>query len=262
MIIDFHIHTFPDSIADKAVKKLSVIGNTKAYTNGTVTDTLRIMKSAGIDRGVLLNIATSPGQHISINNAASTLNGGAPFWSFGSVYPTDPSAAEEVRRAGLLGLKGIKFHPDYQEFFPDDESVFPVYEECEAMGMAVVFHAGEDLRAGVTTHCTPQRLLALHRCFPSLKIIAAHLGGLFMWNAVDCLCCEKNIYFDTAYLCGHIVPSECRKIIVKHGTDKILFGSDCPWSDPAHELNFIESLGLSSSDLDRILFENSLEFLS
>lgn len=51
MIIDFHIHTFPDALAERAVKKLSETAKIPSYTDGTVTDTLRKMKQWKVDKG-------------------------------------------------------------------------------------------------------------------------------------------------------------------------------------------------------------------
>jgi predicted TIM-barrel fold metal-dependent hydrolase len=46
----------------------------------------------------------------------------------------------EIRRMKSMGL--IKLHSEFQDFFPDDERMFDLYE---ALGrdMIVVFHAGD-----------------------------------------------------------------------------------------------------------------------
>ena len=63
---------------------------------------------------------------------------------FGSVHPSHPDALKELERIHALGIKGIKFHPDYQYFFVDEERMFPIYEKCGKLGLIVVFHAGWD----------------------------------------------------------------------------------------------------------------------
>ena len=68
MIIDTHAHTFPDKIATKALTRLSLIAGITPATDGTVSGTVSYMKSLNIDRFINLNIATAPGQQITINN--------------------------------------------------------------------------------------------------------------------------------------------------------------------------------------------------
>jgi len=99
--------------------------------------------------------------------------------------------------------------------------------------------------------------------FPNLTVVAAHLGGNRMWNEVEHhLCGRKNLYFDTALLSAEgLDPTLALSVIRKHGTDRILFGSDLPWSDPARELAFVRSLGLTDGELSAILEENALTLL-
>ena len=50
MIIDFHTHTFPDNIAEKALKKLSDSSRAVPYTKGTASSRFEFMKEAGIEK--------------------------------------------------------------------------------------------------------------------------------------------------------------------------------------------------------------------
>jgi predicted TIM-barrel fold metal-dependent hydrolase len=69
------------------------------------------------------------------------------------------------------------------------------------------------------------------------------------------------VFFDTAFCHGHIPLPEAQRLIEKHGADKVLFGSDLPWSDMAGELAFIESLGLGQEDMQKILGGNAAGLL-
>lgn len=66
MIIDFHTHSFPDDIADRAVGRLAQSGGIPNYLDGRVDSIKASMKKAGIDYSVLLPIATKPSQHTTI----------------------------------------------------------------------------------------------------------------------------------------------------------------------------------------------------
>ena len=140
MIIDFHIHTFPDALAERAVKKLSETAKIPSYTDGTVTDTLRKMKQWKVDKGVFLNIATKPSQQRTINDRCLSMND-PRIIPFGSVHIDSEDRLEELERVKKLGMKGIKLHPDYQGFFFDDPRAYPVYERCADLGLIVVLNA-------------------------------------------------------------------------------------------------------------------------
>ena len=62
MIIDFHTHTFPDELADRAVGTLAHSGGIHNYLDGRVDSLKESMKKAGIDYSVLLPVATKPNQ--------------------------------------------------------------------------------------------------------------------------------------------------------------------------------------------------------
>ncbi len=141
MIIDFHVHTFPDKLAPRVIPKLSEAAGIEPQTDGTINDTLEKMKEWGVDRAVILNIATAPTQQNTINSVAAE-NNHLPLYTFGSVHPDGEDKISELKRIKELGLYGIKMHPEYQQFYVDDEKALPIYEECSALGLPIVFHAG------------------------------------------------------------------------------------------------------------------------
>ncbi|MBQ1518990.1 MAG: amidohydrolase family protein, partial [Ruminococcus sp.] len=51
------------------------------------------------------------------------------------------------------------------------------------------------------------------------------------------------------------------RIIRKQGADKVLFGSDCPWDDPANEIAMIEDLPLTSEEKEMIFYRNAEKLL-
>ena len=74
MIIDFHTHTFPDELADRAVGTLAHSGGIHNYLDGRVHSLTDSMKKAGIDYSVLLPVATKPNQCDTINTLALKTN--------------------------------------------------------------------------------------------------------------------------------------------------------------------------------------------
>ena len=143
MLIDFHVHLFPDALAPRALEHLRGIAQSSTHTLGTVTDTLRAMDEANVDISVVQSIATNPGQQKNVNDFAAAIQG-ERLVCFGSVHPSAPDMVEELYRIRELGLKGIKLHPDYQAFYVDDPHLAPLYETAQALGLPILFHAGQD----------------------------------------------------------------------------------------------------------------------
>ncbi|MDR0992152.1 MAG: amidohydrolase family protein [Ruminococcus sp.] len=267
MYIDFHSHAFADKIAGKAIEvlksHLALYGYPDdCYSDGTIADTEKFYKNSIIDKAVLMPIATKPSQHEIINNWAAAQNNSEVFYCFGSVHPKGFDALKELERIKALGLYGIKLHPDYQEFFVDDESVFPVYKKCAELGLPVMFHAGLDAICPDTIHCTPQRAVTVLDAVPGLTAIFAHMGGNTLWRDVYGILAGRDCYLDTSYSITWEDENLMRGIIEKHGADKMLFGSDFPWDDPEKTVRDLRKLGLTESEYDNIFYKNAVRLLN
>ena len=68
-------------------------------------------------------------------------------------------------------------------------------------------------------------------------------------------------YLDTSCSCGHVPLPEAKRIIDKHGTDRLLFGTDIPWSDAGNEMAFLRTLGLSDVQMQDVLGNNAQKLL-
>lgn len=263
-IIDSHVHTFPDKIAEGAVGKLQKISGITPATNGTVTDTLRVMQENHVDHGILLNIATLPKQQTSINNCAKEINDsmGERFTAFGSVHFLAEDALTELERIKAMGISGIKLHPDYQDFLIDDERLFPIYEKCAALSLPIVFHAGWDCYSPDLIHAPPAASRRVLDTFPKLTMVLAHFGGLRLWDEVEASLIGQNVWLDTAMCATFGEAKQIERLIKLHDPDKILLGSDCPWEHPARSVEFILGMDLSEELKRKILSENARRLLS
>jgi predicted TIM-barrel fold metal-dependent hydrolase len=258
MYIDVHTHAFPEKVASVGIPKMAKISGYLPLTDGTAEDLSKKMDEWGIDRYIVQNIATKPGQMRKVNDyALSVLD--EKTYAFGSVHPFDPGALQELDYVKASSLLGIKLHPDYQDFFADDEAVFPIYEKCEKLSMIILFHAGYDPLSPQIIHTMPQMLRRIALDFPRLTIIGAHLGGMYRFDEVErYLVGLPNVYLDTALMVDNIIDEEqYRRIIAHHGADHVLLGSDCPWSNPLTEISTLRKLGFAEADLDLIFSENA-----
>ncbi len=260
MLIDFHTHCFPDKIAERAIEKLSfACGGITPNTDGTVGSLKSLMANQGVDKAVVLSIATNAHQQASVNDFAASINGGNII-SFGSVFPDSKNVLYELERIKELGLKGVKLHPDYQGFSVDEEKMKPIYKKISELGLITVFHAGFDYGFPPPYGATPDKMARALRWFES-PVIAAHWGGLDCGSDVIQYLCGKNIYFDTSFGYGTIPKYFAEKIIETHGTDKILFGTDTPWHTAEMELKLLNTLHLSEEDKEKITHKNAEKLL-
>lgn len=261
MIIDFHTHCFPDKIAEKAVEKLSFLsGGLKYHTDGTVNGLKTSMEKGGVDISVVLNIATNAHQQKSVNDFAKQIDNEQNIVAFGSVFPFAEDAFEQLEYIKELGLKGVKLHPDYQGFFVDDEKIKPIYKKISELGLITVFHAGNDYGFAPPYGATPERIERALKWFES-PVVAAHWGGINCNEGVIEHLCSKDIYFDTSFGYSMMPRYYAQKIIEKHGTDKILFGTDTPWHTAEMELTLLNNLGLGDSDMQKIKSLNAKKLL-
>lgn len=256
MRIDFHVHLFPDKIAAKALPKLAAICKSPYYTAGTHKDTKEKMQDWKVDAAVAMNIATTPHQQKSVNDWAASIQN-TTLYAFGSVHPDAPDALEELQRIKSLGLRGVKLHPDYQGFQIDEKRLYPLYEEICALGLPVLFHTGWDPLSPDLVHAPPRAVAKIVREFPKMKMIAAHLGGMALYDEVEQELCGLPVFFDTAMSARLCPPEQFERIVRRHGAEQILFGSDCPWSRSCDEWAYIEHTGLSDADKEKILSQNA-----
>lgn len=263
MIIDFHVHAFPDALAAKALPLLSKCsGGVKPNYDATISGLESYLAKNNVDYAVVLNIATNPHQEKKVNDFAISLLEKKNIIPFGSVHPDCPNALSELERLAKAGIRGIKLHPDYQHFFVDDEKMFPIYKKIAELGFITVFHAGVDIGYPKPVHCTPERLLRVLDLFDDAPVVAAHFGGWLLWDSVLEDLCGTKVYLDTAFSSGKMPPDYAKELIKTHGADKVLLGSDMPWSDTLDEVRFVQSLDLSAEDEEKILSNNAKRLLN
>jgi len=261
MLIDFHTHAFADSLAPRAIASLrAASGGLTPYTDGTAADLVRCMDENGVSHSVMLNIATKPKQQTRINDWAAEICSDR-ITAFGSIHPDAPDVFDELERIRAIGLKGVKLHPEYQNFEVDEPRMLPIYKKIASLGLITVFHAGQDIGFMPPAKASPDKLVRALPAFDGAPVVAAHFGGYIMWDDVLDQLCGLPIYFDTSFCFGRIQHPLAQAIVEKHTPERILFGTDLPWSDAGTERRIIDSLDLSDADRDKIFFRNAADLL-
>ena len=282
MIIDIHTHIFPEEIAQRAVARLRDNCHTMSFSDGTCADLIRSSRSAGIGLTVALPVATSPRQVAHINDYAIQVTEqyrDAGLISFGGAHPDDPNWKNELKRIASSGLKGIKIHPPYQGVDVDAPPFLRLLEEAAGLGLIVVTHAGYDVGLPGNTCSEAAKLASALRKIGPIKLICAHMGGWNQWDQVCELLADTGVMLDTSFSLGTLIPSgdgypwaesSLRMLTAERfcqmvrlfGADRILFGTDSPWSERKKEVEAIRSLPLTDLEKRKILGDNAEKLLA
>lgn len=268
MIIDFHTHIFPDKIATKTIDALSKNASIVAHSDGTLDTLLSKMERAGVDISVNLPVLTRATQFDSVTRFASETNQkcytGPRVISFAGMHPDIENYKERLEAIKSLGFLGIKLHPDYQGTFFDDQRYINILKYAKKLDLITVTHAGFDgAFVGQEIKCTPKRALRVLDALGGYdKLVFAHMGANELFDEAYMELAGEDVYFDTSYVLLSIGEKMFKKILEKHGEDKILFATDNPWQDAMTQLEIIKSYGLGEVAENKILCENAKKLLN
>ncbi len=266
MIIDFHTHSFPDSLAPRAMdalkKNCEANPKIKPHTDGTASDAQRALTSAGVTMAVVCNIATNPRQESKVNDYAISLLNNPFFHPLGSVHPDSENIESELDRLTKAEIKGIKLHPDYVGIELSDLRFDKIFDSLDKRGMFVVVHAGYDPISPEKQHATPDMFRRVIDKYPDLKLIAAHTGGYGRAADVYKYLVGTNIYLDTSLSSLRDDEREILyRILSDHDENRLLFGTDTPWTEASEEVAFIKNAPICDSKREKIFYKNALALL-
>jgi predicted TIM-barrel fold metal-dependent hydrolase len=264
MILDFHNHIYPEKVAQTIIGSLKSEMGFYAYGTGTVSGLRDEMKSSGVSTCVVLGVAVSP-DLVEATNQWILKQGGDGFIPVGSIHPFYPNYRPLIKELKKAGIRGVKFHPLFQNFCPDDERVFPLYEELIREDMFLIFHSGPGLamKPGEEVMGTPERMARVLDAFPKMTLIVAHFGGFRMLAEARKHLIGKNVYIDTSYPPGLCFEPQKRilDMILSHDPDRILFGTDTPYARQKEDSEYILRLAISSDLKEKILWQNGSKLL-
>ncbi len=262
MIIDMHTHAFPDALAERAVRSLAATAQVEPHSDGTCAALRASMRRAGIGLSVIAPIATKPSQARAINAWAAAVNRQYDdLICFGSIHPAQDDWAAEIARMLADGLRGVKFHGDYQDFFADEPRMLPIYRALADAGLIVLFHAGVDIGLPPPVHCTPERLARVLDQVPQMTAIASHMGGYAQWHDVERWLLGRELFFDTSYAQADMGAEYMTALIEAHDPARVLFGTDSPWTDQAAEVAAFRELPLTEVAQAAVLGDNAARLL-
>ncbi|MFF8644091.1 amidohydrolase family protein [Streptomyces sp. NPDC015345] len=179
-----------------------------------------------------------------------------------------------VRQARRLvaeyGVKGFKFHPSIQGFFPNDRALaYELYEVIEETGCVALFHTGQTgIGAGVPggggirlKYSNPMHVDDVAADFPHLKIILAHPSFPWQDEALAVATHKPGVHIDLSGWSPKYFPPQLVHYANTLLKDKVLFGSDFPVLTPDRWLADFERLAIKDEVRPKILKENAARLL-
>jgi predicted TIM-barrel fold metal-dependent hydrolase len=274
--IDVHTHAWKSALQvdDKPTEQQQAMGRYFRYQpqHQTVPEMAAMYRK--LKMGFVVFTVDSPKEPRKISNeeiaelAHQHSDVAIPFASI------DPHRGEEgVRAARRLikdyGVKGFKFHPTVQEFFPNDRLAYPLYEVIAEAKLPALFHTGQTgVGAGTPgggglrlKYSNPLTLDDVAADFPDMPIILAHPSFPWQEEALSVATHKPQVYIDLSGWSPRYFPP----ILVQYANtllkDKILFGSDYPVLSPEKWVEEFDKLPIKPEVRPKIMKENAARLL-
>jgi predicted TIM-barrel fold metal-dependent hydrolase len=190
---------------------------------------------------------------------------------FASIDPhKGKMGAREARR--LIeehGVKGFKFHPTVQGFYPYDKIAWPIYEVIAEYNMPAIFHSGHSgigsgMRCGGglrLEYSNPMHLDDVAITFPDMQIIIAHPSWPWQDEALSVAMHKPNVFIDLSGWSPKYFPPQLVQYANTLLKDRVLFGSDFPLITPDRWMKDFEEAGFRDEVKPLILKENAVRLL-
>lgn len=258
-IIDAHAHIFPDKIADIATENIGHFYDLKMRNIGSSPNLIESGKKINVSKYLVFSTATVPAQVHNINEfIARECAEHSEFIGLGTLHPQSDDMERDFNQIIDLGLKGIKLHPDFQKFDIDSKDAYKMYELAEGR-LPMLIHFGDKRY----DYSAPKKLVQVHKDFPNLKVISAHLGGYERWEeAQKYLAGMDNVWFDTCSSFDFMSKEDAVRYIKNLGIDRCFFGTDFPMWRHISEFHNLMSLGFTHEENQMILADNFKKFFA
>jgi predicted TIM-barrel fold metal-dependent hydrolase len=167
------------------------------------------------------------------------------------------------------GVKGFKFHPSVQGFFPNDRFAYELYAIIEELGAIALFHTGQTgIGAGVPggggirlKYSNPLYIDDVAADFPHLQIILAHPSFPWQDEALAVATHKPGVHIDLSGWSPKYFPPQLVQYANTLLKDKVLFGSDFPLLTPDRWLADFEKLPIKDEVRPKILKANAARLL-
>lgn len=176
---------------------------------------------------------------------------------------------EAIKLIEEYGVRGFKFHPSSQGFYPNDRLAYPLYEVIQHYKLPALFHSGQ---TGVGSgapggmgvrlkYSNPMHVDDVAADFPELTIILAHPSFPWQDEALAVATHKPKVYIDLSGWSPKYFPPiliQYANTLLKH---KVLFGSDYPVITPARWIQDFDKIAIKDEVRPLIMKENAIKVL-
>jgi uncharacterized protein len=167
------------------------------------------------------------------------------------------------------GVRGFKFHPTMQGFYPNDRMAYRLYEVIAAAKLPMLFHSGHSgfgsgARAGGglrLEYSNPIYLDDVAIDFPDSPIIIAHPSWPWQDEALSVAMHKPNVYIDLSGWSPKYFPAQLVQYANSQLKHKMLFGTDFPLITPERWMKDFVTAGFKEEVKPMIFKENAIGML-
>jgi hypothetical protein len=252
MVIDCHTHLDDDGSADNL---------------------LRSMDEAEIDASIII-AETLPGDISNADQVLQAVRQSERLWAIiNCVFSRTVELKYVEELTQLLGddrVVGLKFYLGYEEYSPNDERLYQLYEYCEKHAVSIMFHTGvlEAGSSGLLEYSHPLQVDRVATRFPNLSIVMAHMGNPWLIDCAAVLAKNENVYADMSAffaenksITAHDVEVFKQRMeqvrVFLYSYDKFLFGTDYPLYSQKEYLGAVEALDIAPDEHERVMHANA-----
>src|SRR5215217_4493694 len=252
MVIDCHTHLDDDGGAQKL---------------------LRSMDEAEIDASIVI-AETLPGDISNADQVLEAVRRSDRLWAIiNCVFARTVELKYVEELTQLLHeerVVGLKFYLGYEEYSPNDERLYQLYEYCEKHAVPIMFHTGvlEAGSGGLLEYSHPLQVDRVATRFPNLNIVMAHMGNPWLIDCAAVLAKNENVYADMSAffaenksITAHDVEVFKQRMeqvrVFLYSYDKYLFGTDYPLYSQKEYLAAVHALDMQPDERERVMHANA-----
>jgi predicted TIM-barrel fold metal-dependent hydrolase len=190
---------------------------------------------------------------------------------FASIDPAKGKMGEREARRLIedFGVRGFKFHPSSQGFYPNDRKAYGLYEVIQEFKLPALFHSGQTgvgarMRGGMgirLKYSNPMYLDDVAVDFPDMPIVIAHPSFPWQDEALAVATHKPNVYIDLSGWSPKYFPTNLVQYANTLLKDRVMFGSDFPALTPERWMADFDTLNIKPEVRPLIMKENAIRLL-
>ncbi len=278
MIIDSHCHMFSPRTVENVKSRMDMVAELSLCVTGvsarvTPKSLVNCCAEANVEACLLLPTANPDKVHKENLRHMKMAQDYSQLHTLATLHPDMENLEDEISfvlEKDIAGFKMCSFSQKFELSSVATKNMFSMIERISssiAIRPVVVMdtfikadmHFGADPRFLTR----PETLARIVADYEGIDFVAAHMGGLCaeIDHIRRHLVRRPNFYLDTSNAAHVLRQEEFIRLVLDHGPEKILFGTDWPWFDHRKELMLIETLltnaGLNQEEKDLVFWGNA-----